>query len=114
RLLNKAANVCFWSKADINDSFRWAAFCSLRCPDSGHGRCSEPQLFASALRAFRQGLSEKGYVEGRNVVIEFRWSDGQNDRLPALAAELVRRRVSVIAAPGSSNCNDPHCLSGGN
>ena len=63
---------------------------------------SSPDLYAAPLRAFRQGLSETGYVEGRNVAIEFRWADGQNDRLPALAAELVRRRVNVIVAPGST------------
>jgi putative tryptophan/tyrosine transport system substrate-binding protein len=52
------------------------------------------------LRAFRQGLKDTGYVEGENVRIEYRWAENQVDRLPMLAAELVRQRVNVIATTG--------------
>jgi putative ABC transport system substrate-binding protein len=67
------------------------------------GYFSAGSPIANAEAAFRKGLSEMGFVEGRNVAIEFRYAENQLDRLPALAAELVRRRVAVIFAFGGAN-----------
>jgi putative tryptophan/tyrosine transport system substrate-binding protein len=67
-------------------------------PVIGYLSSGSPGPFAYMVVAFRKGLSESGFVEGRTIAIEYRWADGQYDRLPALAADLVRRQVAVIGA----------------
>ena len=64
-------------------------------PAIGFLNAASPDGYTERLRGFRQGLKDAGHVEGENVVIEYRWADDQYDRLPALAADLVRSRVSV-------------------
>jgi putative ABC transport system substrate-binding protein len=69
-------------------------------PVIGFMNAASPSLYATRLRAFHHGLGETGFIEGRNVAIEYRWAEGQYDRLPAFAADLVRRKVSVIFVTG--------------
>ena len=71
-------------------------------PVVGFLHLGSPESVAPSIAAFHQGLKEAGFIEGRNVAIEYRWAQGQYDRLPALAADLVRRQVTVIAACATS------------
>ena len=71
-------------------------------PVVGFLNSASASAFEHLVQAFRDDLGEAGYVEGRNVVIEYRWAEGQIDRLPALAADLVRRQVAVIVTSGGN------------
>jgi len=71
-------------------------------PVVGYLGAQSPASFASRIAAFREGLAELGFVEGRNVLVEFRWAEGQHSRLPELARDLVARQVAVIVAPGGA------------
>jgi putative ABC transport system substrate-binding protein len=71
-------------------------------PSIGFLGSESPQRAAGLLGVFHQGLAELGFAEGQNVTVEYRWAEGQNDRLPGLVADLVRHGVSVIAAPATT------------
>jgi putative ABC transport system substrate-binding protein len=75
----------------------------MKIPRIGYHAAASPSVIAPRIEAFRQGLRELGYVEGKNIVIEYRYAEGKLDRLPALAAELVRLNVDVIVTAGPAN-----------
>src|SRR5918912_510076 len=75
---------------------------SRSMPVIGYLCAESAELFASRLKAFHEGLGEAGFVEGRNVTIDYQWANGQYARLPSLAAELAARNVDIIVAPGGA------------
>src|SRR4051812_7350304 len=79
-----------------------AAHAQQTMPVIGFLHSGSPEQNVKRLAAFRKGLNDAGFIEGQNVAIEFRWASGQNDKLAAMAADLVQRQVALIAAPGSS------------
>src|SRR5215475_7407857 len=88
-------------KVIVGSTFAWPLAASAQkaaMPVIGFINSASPEDHAQQLAAFLDGLSETGFVDGRNVSIEYRWAENQNDRLPAMVADLVHRRVAVIVA----------------
>src|SRR5262245_41672009 len=89
-----------------------------KMPTVGFIGSDSPDAYAVLLRAFRVGLKATGFIEGQNVVIEYRWAEGRNDKLPEFAVDLVRRQVAVIVAPTTPSAlaakaatkPNPNCL----
>jgi putative ABC transport system substrate-binding protein len=98
-------------------SFAAKAQQPAKVPRIGFLSSLSPAAVSARTEAFRQGLRELGYVEGKNIVIEYGWAEGKTERLPDLAAELVRLKVDVIVTGGpavnrpakGSDCYDSHC-----
>ena len=82
----------------LGGAVAWPLAVRAQQPAIGFLSGGSPETFSYLVSAFREGLTETGYVEGRNLAIEFRWAEGHYDRLPALVADLVHRQVSVLAA----------------
>jgi putative ABC transport system substrate-binding protein len=87
--------------AGLGSAAAWARAARAQQPVIGFVDAAAADLSAGRVAAFRKGLGETGYVEGQNVTVEYHWLEGQYDHLPALMADLVRRRVAVIATPST-------------
>jgi len=98
--MNRKAVICLLTAALLFTVPFVEAQKPAKIPRIGYLEGGSPATSLSVLEAFRQGLRELGYVEGQNIVIEDRWGEGRNDRLPELAAELVRLKVDVIVTRG--------------
>jgi putative tryptophan/tyrosine transport system substrate-binding protein len=91
--------------AGLGGAAAWPFFARAQqaMPVIGYLSSGSPSGFASRLEAFRSGLQQSGYREGHDVAIEYCWSEGRNEKLAAMASELVQRQVAVLATPGGIN-----------
>jgi ABC-type uncharacterized transport system substrate-binding protein len=100
--MNRRAFIAGLGGAAATASMPAARAQQTTIPVIGHLNPTSPEMDSDRLRGFRQGLRDAGFVDGENVTIAYRWADGQYDRVPELAAELVRRKVGVIVVAGTT------------